>query len=131
MLSICAMESDQFGSVDTFKPQILPCICILVSLSISFHNANAFDLYIYIDGSDFCSENTFQLQENEIWNNIEPFVNVLLDDAIYNYTKQKAIETIAKLVETRTTSLGYIIFSYNHHVYWINDFFWFVIFTES
>ena len=74
-----------------------------------------FDLHIYIDSSDFCSVNPFQVQEDEIWNhfdNFEPMENVLVDNALYNYTKQRAIETMAKLLEMRTNSLGYIIFSY-------------------
>ncbi|XP_054791112.1 uncharacterized protein LOC129296555 isoform X2 [Prosopis cineraria] len=49
------------------------------------------------------------VQEDEIWkrfDNFEPMENVLLDNALYNYTKQRAIETMAKLVEMRTNSLG-------------------------
>ncbi|KAK4260276.1 hypothetical protein QN277_003416 [Acacia crassicarpa] len=49
------------------------------------------------------------VQEDEIWNrfdNFEPMENVLVDNALSNYTKQRAIETMAKLLETRTNSLG-------------------------
>ncbi|KAF7810020.1 Inner nuclear membrane protein MAN1 [Senna tora] len=48
-------------------------------------------------------------QEDEIWSrfdHFEPTENILLDNALYNYTKQRAVETMSKLLEMRTNYHG-------------------------
>lgn len=51
-----------------------------------------------------------QVPEDVLWNYFEPVGDVKMDDALHNYTKQKAVETMVKLLETRlNNSHGYII----------------------
>lgn len=39
--------------------------------------------------------------EDDLWNYFEPAGNVKVDNTLYNYTKQRAVETMDKLLETR------------------------------
>jgi len=51
-----------------------------------------------------------QVREDVLWNYFEPVENVKVDNALHNYTKQRAVETMEKLLETRlNNSHGYII----------------------
>ena len=62
-------------------------------------------------GFKFPSVFSSQVQEDELWNHLEPLGDVMSDGALYNYTKQKAVGTIGKLLEMRLNSHGYIILS--------------------
>ena len=46
------------------------------------------------------------VSEDELWNRLEPFGDVSSDNALYNFTKEKAIESIGKSLELRLNSHG-------------------------
>ncbi|MED6167720.1 hypothetical protein PIB30_005342 [Stylosanthes scabra] len=46
------------------------------------------------------------VREDEFWNRLEPFGDVLLDNVLYNFTKEKAVESISKSMELRLNSHG-------------------------
>ena len=53
-----------------------------------------------------------QVQEDEIWSVLdghEVTEHVGSDKAINNYTKNKAMEAVVKVLETRTNTQGYVI----------------------
>uniref|UniRef100_A0A0R0LDI4 Man1/Src1 C-terminal domain-containing protein n=1 Tax=Glycine max TaxID=3847 RepID=A0A0R0LDI4_SOYBN len=47
---------------------------------------------------------TIWVREDDLWNYFEPVGNVKVDNALYKYTKQKAFETMGKLLDTRLNS---------------------------
>ncbi|OIV92811.1 hypothetical protein TanjilG_00945 [Lupinus angustifolius] len=63
----------------------------------------------YGTGSIWVSSVTFNpliVQEDEFWNHFESMANAGYENALYNYTKQRAVETIGKLLETRLNAHG-------------------------
>ncbi|XP_027361753.1 uncharacterized protein LOC113869566 isoform X2 [Abrus precatorius] len=44
---------------------------------------------------------TIWVHEDDLWNYFEPIGNVKVDNELYNYTKQRAVDTMVKLLETR------------------------------
>ncbi|KAK7406360.1 hypothetical protein VNO78_07984 [Psophocarpus tetragonolobus] len=44
---------------------------------------------------------TVWVREDDLWNYFEPLENVKVDNALYNYTKRRALDTMDKLLETR------------------------------
>lgn len=51
----------------------------------------------------------FQIQEDKLWNDLDEFKlmeNQGLDGPIYIYAKQRAIEMVGKLLETRNNEEG-------------------------
>lgn len=107
MLSICATKLDQFGSVVTFSSLIKQFILYHINI-IFWPNATRL-LFLKTLMVPNSLVNFFQVQEDEIWNRFDHLEQ--MENALYNYTKQKASELMAKLLEMRTNSHGYIIFS--------------------
>lgn len=60
----------------------------------------------------------FQFQEDEVWNDIDEIKiagDFGLEKDIYTYAKQRAIETIDRLLETKKNHLGYAVI--HHQLY--------------
>jgi hypothetical protein len=54
----------------------------------------------------------WQVQENDIWNDLDKHElaeHVGSDNAIYMFAKERAMETINRMLDTRTNSMGYVL----------------------
>lgn len=110
MLSICALELDQFGlvlSLLSFNPWVEQFTCIYWTFGCICYCFSSF----IVAGFKFPFVFLSQVHEDDLQNYFEPMGNVKVDNALYNYTKQKAFDTMGKLLEMRLNSHGYIIFS--------------------
>jgi hypothetical protein len=52
-----------------------------------------------------------QVHDDDLWNYFEHVGDVKEGNALYNYTKQKAFDTMDKVLEMRLSSNGYVTFS--------------------
>lgn len=80
-LSTCAMEMAMFGCVSCYCPSIYLC----------FSSLNFVMRFLRL---------LFQVQEDGLWNNVDK------GNATYLYARQKAMEIVNNLLETRDTSIG-------------------------
>ena len=59
----------------------------------------------------------FQVQEDEVWNDVNEvkMENLGLENDVYMYTKQRAVETIDRLLEKKINHQGYA--AIHHQLY--------------
>lgn len=75
--------------------------------------------FTYFIVADFKFPSVFpsQVHEDDLWNHFEHMVNVEVDNAVYNYSKQRAVDTMVYVLEMRLNSQWYMIFSTFKHVF--------------
>lgn len=104
---LCYGTGSIWVSSVTFNPWIVQSTCIY-----GIFGCILLDLFLNVAGFKFLFVFPSQVQEDELWNHFEPMGNDILDNALHKYTKQRAVETMGKLLEMRLSSHGYIVFSW-------------------
>lgn len=101
---LCSGTGSIWVSFFTFNPWIVQFTYIYRTFGFISCRLSSF----IVDGFKFPFVFQCQVHDDDLWNYFEPVGNVKEDNALYKYTKQKAFDTMDKLLEMRLNSHGYV-----------------------